>query len=139
MTSASWSSTKFMRSPEPTAVRISMSVLERSGSSRNDVQRVGLSATVGNPDAILGWLRRHVSAARVRRRPAEEPVGRQLRVVYRPDLALLSRGGCEVAKGQKSLFFCQSRSTAEAVAGLHASAPGRRSSCTTAQYLVKSV
>jgi ATP-dependent Lhr-like helicase len=34
-----------------------LSVLERSpGYSRHDVQRVGLSATVGNPEAILGWL-----------------------------------------------------------------------------------
>ena len=34
-----------------------MSVLERViAVSANDVQRVGLSATVGNPDAILDWL-----------------------------------------------------------------------------------
>ena len=34
-----------------------MSVLERIARlSRHDLQRVGLSATVGNPDAILHWL-----------------------------------------------------------------------------------
>src|SRR5690606_12402356 len=35
-----------------------LSVLERLAAlSRHDVQRVGLSATVGNPEAILSWLR----------------------------------------------------------------------------------
>src|SRR5262249_28549403 len=35
-----------------------MSVIERLvPSSQHDIQRVGLSATVGNPDMILGWLR----------------------------------------------------------------------------------
>ena len=35
-----------------------MSVIERlAPSSTNDIQRVGLSATVGNPDQILAWLK----------------------------------------------------------------------------------
>ena len=34
-----------------------MSVIERLARiSRHDVQRVGLSATVGNPEAILTWM-----------------------------------------------------------------------------------
>jgi ATP-dependent Lhr-like helicase len=38
-----------------------MSVLERIARlSRHDLQRVGLSATVGNPAAILSWLNRRV-------------------------------------------------------------------------------
>jgi ATP-dependent Lhr-like helicase len=94
-----------------------MSVIERLVRvSKNDVQRVGLSATVGNPDAILEWLKgtshRHGCVVD----PPKEPVPRQLLVVYRPDLALLSRDAARMAKGQKSLFFCQSRSTTEAVA-----------------------
>ena len=69
-----------------------MSVIERLVRvSKNDVQRVGLSATVGNPDAILEWLKgtshRHGCVVD----PPKEPVRRQLLVVYRPDLALQSR------------------------------------------------
>ena len=38
-----------------------MSVLERIARfSRHDMQRIGLSATVGNPQAILEWLRDEV-------------------------------------------------------------------------------
>lgn len=94
-----------------------MSVLERLVRlSRHDVQRAGLSATVGNPAQILEWL------SGTSRRPGEvvdppkEPATRQLLVVYRPDLAGLAAGASKVARGAKSLFFCQTRSVTEAVA-----------------------
>lgn len=94
-----------------------MSVLERLARvSRHDVQRIGLSATVGNPESILAWLQ---GTSRRQGRvvdPPREPGRRQLLVVHRPDLATLSRDAARIARGQKSLFFCQSRSTTEAVA-----------------------
>jgi ATP-dependent Lhr-like helicase len=37
-------------------------------------------------------------------------------VVYRPDLTGLAAGASKVARGAKSLFFCQTRSVTEAVA-----------------------
>jgi ATP-dependent Lhr-like helicase len=94
-----------------------MSVLERLARiSKHDVQRIGLSATVGNPKAILAWLQG--SSRRPGRviDPPKQPGRRQLLVVHRPDLAELSRDAARISRGQKSLFFCQSRSTTEAVA-----------------------
>jgi ATP-dependent Lhr-like helicase len=94
-----------------------MSVLERLAKvSRHDIQRVGLSATVGNPEAILTWLQG--SSARAARvvDPPKEPGRRQLLVAHREDLMHLSRDAARLAQGQKSLFFCQSRATTEAVA-----------------------
>jgi ATP-dependent helicase Lhr and Lhr-like helicase len=94
-----------------------MSVLERLARiSSNDVQRVGLSATVGNPEALLTWLQ---GTSRRRGRvvdPPNQPSRRKLLVAHRQDLTELSRAAALVARGQKSLFFCQSRSTTEAVA-----------------------
>lgn len=94
-----------------------MSVLERIARySRHDLQRVGLSATVGNPEAILDWLQG--SSQREARvvDPPKVPSRRQLLVIHRPELSLLAIDAAQLAKGQKSLFFCQSRSTTEKVA-----------------------
>ena len=94
-----------------------MSVLERIARlSRHDVQRVGLSATVGNPDAILDWLTGTSAREGIVVDPPKKPGRKQLLVVHRPDLPSLARDAAKVAKGNKSLFFCQSRSTTEAVA-----------------------
>ena len=94
-----------------------ISVVERLARlSRHDVQRVGLSATVGNPYAILAWLQG--TSARPGRviDPPKEPGRRQLLVVHRDDLGPLALDAAKVAKGAKSLFFCQSRATTELVA-----------------------
>jgi ATP-dependent Lhr-like helicase len=94
-----------------------MSVIERLVRvSKHDVQRVGLSATVGNPDAILDWLKGTSQRPGRVVDPPKQPARRQLLVVHRPDMAHLSSEAARMAKGQKSLFFCQSRSTTEAVA-----------------------
>jgi ATP-dependent Lhr-like helicase len=94
-----------------------LSVLERLARvSRHDVQRVGLSATVGNPAAILAWLQGTSRRPGRVVDPPKLPARRQLQVVYRPELGALARQAAEQARGQKSLFFCQSRATSEAVA-----------------------
>ncbi|HRI06506.1 MAG TPA: DEAD/DEAH box helicase [Nannocystaceae bacterium] len=93
------------------------SVIERLARlSRHDVQRVGLSATVGNPEAILGWLQGTSRRAATIVDPPKQPARRQLLVTFRPELSDLARDAAKVAKGGKSLFFCQSRSVTEAVA-----------------------
>ena len=94
-----------------------LSVIERiAGLSRHDVQRVGLSATVGNPDAILTWIQGSSERGGVVVDPPKAPARRELLVLYRPSLDDLAFEAARRAQGMKSLFFCQSRSTTEAVA-----------------------
>ncbi len=92
-----------------------MSVIERLARlSRHDLQRVGLSATVGNPEAILGWL--GGTSGRPGRviAPPSPPARRRLHIVYRPDGTALAAGAAKLAQGVKSLFFCQTRAMTEA-------------------------
>lgn len=94
-----------------------MSIIERLARvSRHDLQRVGLSATVGNPQAISQWLGGTSKREACVVDPPKQASRRQLQVVHRPDLAALAFQAAALAKGQKSLFFCQSRSTTEIVA-----------------------
>ncbi|HQX54139.1 MAG TPA: helicase-related protein, partial [Planctomycetaceae bacterium] len=94
-----------------------MSVIERIRRlSRHDVQRAGLSATVGNPEAILEWLRGTSEREGVVVDPPKKPSRRQLLIVHEPDQTQIAIAAAQVARGYKSLFFCQSRATTEAVA-----------------------
>ena len=94
-----------------------MSVLERIAQyTENDIQRVGLSATVRNPEAILRWLTG--SSKREGRvvDPPNKPVSRKLAVTLCPSTADIAAAASVASAGKKSLFFCESRSLTEAVA-----------------------
>lgn len=94
-----------------------MSVLERLARfSPHDVQRIGLSATVGNPEAILGWLQGSSKRGRVVIDPPQSPRPREIRVFLDATLDDLAARAAEKAKGKKSLFFCESRALTETVA-----------------------
>jgi ATP-dependent Lhr-like helicase len=94
-----------------------MSVIERlAPTSKNDLQRVGLSATVGNPDQILEWLKGSSQRQGVVVDPPRTPAKRDLHVGLYDSIAALAGEAATRAVGKKSLFFCQSRSVTETVA-----------------------
>ena len=94
-----------------------LSVLERIADlATADVQRAGLSATVGNPAALLGWIEGSSQRAGAVDDPPRATARRQVLVAHRGDPDQLAEDAARLAKGSKSLFFCQSRSTTEGVA-----------------------
>ncbi len=94
-----------------------MSVIERLAAiGSGDVQRVGLSATVGNPGTILEWLKGSSRRSGVVVDPPKVPSQRRLLVSMEGSIADVARAGARAATGKKSLFFCQTRSMSEAVA-----------------------
>lgn len=81
-----------------------------------DLQRVGLSATVGNPEEIGSWLQG--SSQRPFRlvdppRPRPE---RDLAVDFVPEPGQLASAVARLSQGRKSLVFVESRSQAERIA-----------------------
>ncbi|MGK4005348.1 DEAD/DEAH box helicase [Sorangium sp. So ce1036] len=94
-----------------------MSVIERLAAlSRHDVQRVGLSATVGNPEQIGRWLAGSSARPGVVVDPPRPKAPRLIKVYLREDASDFAREAVREGRGKKSLFFCQSRSLTEAVA-----------------------
>jgi len=95
-----------------------MSLIERIDDvADRDIQRVGLSATVGNPDTMSNWLGGSSSReSRVVDPASDEQQRRNLLVTQRDNLVELAEDAAASAEGNKSLFFCQSRAVTEAVA-----------------------
>ncbi|MCC5841549.1 MAG: DEAD/DEAH box helicase [Opitutales bacterium] len=95
-----------------------LSVLERIGRlADRELQRIGLSATVGNPAQLLDWLSGHCEGARRVVSPpiesAQTPTEIQLDYVGSIENAaiVISR----LYRGEKRLVFCDSRSRVEAL------------------------
>ena len=94
-----------------------MSVIERLARiSEHDLQRIGLSATVGNPAEILKWLQGSSRRQSMVVDPPKQPGRRQLLVTHQPQLGQMALSAATMSAGCKSLFFCQSRSVTEAIA-----------------------
>ncbi len=93
-----------------------ISVLERLFRyAKNDVQRVGLSATVGNPEAILEWLSGSSKRPGTIVDPPKPPSKKDIRIHMNGSVNEIAQKASRFASGKKSLFFCQSRSLAESI------------------------
>ncbi len=82
----------------------------------NDVQRIGLSATVGNPAEILHWLQGSSTRSHCIVSPPKLTSPKDIRVQLRSSIPEIARDASQSAQGKKSLFFCQSRALAESIA-----------------------
>jgi ATP-dependent helicase Lhr and Lhr-like helicase len=94
-----------------------MSVIERlTKLTPNDIQRVGLSATVGNPQAILTWLQGSSKRPGCVVDPPKVPTAKDLKIRMHDSVEEIAADASKVAYGKKSLLFCQSRSLSEEIA-----------------------
>jgi len=93
-----------------------VSVLERlTALCGRDVQRVGLSATVGNPEAIGRWLQGSSGRGLRVIDPPRAAAARELTVDLSHDVDHAAAAIAARARGKKSLVFVESRSHAEKV------------------------
>ena len=81
-----------------------------------DIQRIGLSATVGNPEDIGRWLQGSSQRGFALVDPPKPPAQRQLTIDFCPDPEGLAAGIARAARGTKSLVFVESRRKAERTA-----------------------
>jgi len=95
-----------------------LSVFQRIGRiAGRDIQRIGLSATVGNPNEMLRWL----SAGSERPQQVVWPKGAdsqtpEVQLDYVGSLANAAKVISQLHRGEKRLVFCDSRSRVEQLA-----------------------
>jgi len=95
-----------------------IAVLERLGRvAGRHPQRIGLSATLGNPETILDWLTAGLTRpSRVVNPPADAAGDPDVQVDYVGSLQNAATVIAALHHGQKRLVFCDSRSQAEELA-----------------------
>ncbi|XYI02563.1 DEAD/DEAH box helicase [Sorangium sp. So ce1128] len=92
-------------------------LLERLGAlCGRDIQRVGLSATIGNPEVIGQWLQGSSQRPFRLVDPPRPSAQRDLRVELCDDIGQAAAGVARIARRKKSLVFVESRSKAERMA-----------------------
>lgn len=94
-----------------------VSVLERLARfCGQDLQRIGLSATVGNPETIGEWLQGSSEREFRLIDPPKPKTERDLYVDYLGDMDSIAAAAARIGAGRKSLVFVQSRGQAERIA-----------------------
>lgn len=95
-----------------------LSVLERlSKVAGRPIQRLGLSATVGNPEELAEWIAGSSSTPRrVIAPPATKPADPELQLDYVGTLRNAAQVIAGLHHGEKRLVFCDSRSRVEELA-----------------------
>ena len=96
-----------------------LAVLDRiSRLSAHDIQRLGLSATVGNPEDLLRWLTVREDSPGIVIAPASgDSIRPDVEVDYVGSLNNAAIIISRLHRGEKRLVFCDSRSQVEALAG----------------------
>lgn len=96
-----------------------VSVLERLRPycGGTDFQRIGLSATVGNPEHILHWLQGSSANPKRLVDPPKQKSKKEIRIQLATEAGEIVAGVQTAAAKRKSLLFCESRSLAEKLSG----------------------
>jgi ATP-dependent Lhr-like helicase len=102
----------FVESERGVHVKILLDRLDRI--ARHPVQRIGLSATVGNPDEILTWFSGGLHRRRLVAVPAPA-TAKKFRFVIEPDPSRRIDALAGLVAGKKALVFVNSRSAAETI------------------------
>ncbi len=94
-----------------------MAILERLQSrSEEDLQRVGLSATVGNPTGLALWMQGSSERPWEIVDPPREPTPRKIAIHHIDgDIGQTAAAAVPLAYGRKSIFFTQGRADTERV------------------------
>jgi ATP-dependent Lhr-like helicase len=85
--------------------------------ARRDIQRIGLSATIGNPQQLLDWLcADSQSPRRLINPPSADPIEADVQLDYVGSLPNAALVISRLHRGEKQLVFCDSRARVEELA-----------------------
>lgn len=96
-----------------------LAVLERiAGLAGRQPQRIGLSATIGNPEEVLAWMTRQSSSSCVIFPLAGLAVEPDVQLDYVGSIENAALVVSQLHRGEKRLVFCDSRAQAERLSSL---------------------